>query len=182
MDGSLDRQLLITLLAALGDVVDGETELTIVGGAAGMLLGELAATRTTVDCDVVRVEPADHWPLLQRLANELAQQHGLPPEWLNDRVTQLDVLPSGWRRRRVEIARLGRLRLWSVSRMDLLAMKVYAGRMQDRTDVLDMRPTREERTFVRRYLDQLRVPSLQANLDQVQSAFRFLEAMEDASP
>jgi hypothetical protein len=59
-------------------------------------------------------------------------------------------------------------------------MKVYAGRMQDRGDVLDMKPTAEEVAFIRRYLDQLRVPRREANLDQIQSALRFLDALEEA--
>ena len=90
---------------------------------------------------------------------------------------QLDVLPSGWRSRRVDIGSSNRLHVWCVGRLDLLAMKVYAGRMQDRDDVLSMHPTPEELAFIRRYLDQLKVPSRRANLDQVQSALRFVDAL-----
>jgi len=50
--------------------------------------------------------------------------------------------------------------------------------MQDRTDIQDMNPTADERAFARRYLDQLRVPNRLANLDQIQSALRFLDALE----
>ena len=70
------------------------------------------------------------------------------------------------------------LKVWSVGRRDLLATKVFAGRMQDRADVIDMHPTPEDLAFTRRYLDQLRIPSREANLDQVASALRFVAALE----
>jgi hypothetical protein len=178
----LDRRLLLELLADVGDRLNDEVEVTLAGGCAGMLTAELPATRTTVDCDVTRSEPETGFASLRQAAIEVAKQRGLAEDWLNNRVEQLDVLPSGWRRRRVATGLFGRLRVWCVGRTDLLAMKVYAGRLQDRTDVLDMKPSVEEVEFVRRYLDQLRVPSRNADLDQVQSALRFLDAMAGGMP
>ena len=173
----LDRQLLLDLLTRLGDRLTDDVEVTLVGGSAGMLTAELPASRTTVDCDVIRTEPEFGFAAVQQAAIEIAGQRGLAEDWLNDRVTQLDILPPGWRRRRIATGTFGHLRVWCVSRLDLLAMKVYAGRLQDRTDVLDMKPNTEEIDFIRHYLDQLRVPSRKADLDQVQSAFRFLHAL-----
>jgi len=59
-----------------------------------------------------------------------------------------------------------------------MRMETSPSRMQDRTDIQDMNPTADERAFARRYLDQLRVPNRLANLDQIQSALRFLDALE----
>ncbi len=179
---SLDRRLLVELLTNVGSRLNDEVEVTLVGGSAGMLTAELPATRTTVDCDVIRSEPETGFASLRQAAIEVAKQRGLAEDWLNNRVEQLDVLPSGWRRRRVATGTFGRLRVWCIGRTDLLAMKVYAGRLQDRTDVLDMKPSVEEVEFVRCYLDQLRVPSRNADLDQVQSALRFLDAVAGSMP
>jgi hypothetical protein len=59
-------------------------------------------------------------------------------------------------------------------------MKCYANHTQDREDVQVMGPTREELAFVRTYLNMLRVPSRQANLDQVQWAITYVNALEEA--
>jgi hypothetical protein len=180
MGSVLSRQLLLDLFAELGRDLGDNVDLTVVGGSAGMLTEQLPPARTTIDCDVIRTEPPELFAALRDAAANLARARGLPEDWLSDQVGQLDVLPSGWRRRRIEVGAFGRLHVWCVGRLDLLAMKVYAGRMQDRGDVLDMKPTAEEIAFIRRYLDQLRVPRREANLDQIQSALRFLDALEEA--
>ena len=180
MELELNNDSLRDLLGELGRKAgDGSTiQLTLIGGAAGILTGELPPTRTTTDCDVIRAEPTESWSALLHLAAQLARERGLPTDWFNDRITQLDVLPSSWRKRRVSVGTFGRIKVWSVGRRDLIATKVFAGRMQDRADVQDMNPTAEERAFARRYLDQLRVPGRLADLDQIQSALRFLDALE----
>jgi hypothetical protein len=175
---------LLRLLAELGRRASaiGAVELTLVGGSAGILTGQLPSARVTIDCDVIRAAPPEHLAALQALAAQMGRELDLPANWFSDEVARLDVLPDGWHKRRVDVSTFGSLRVWCVGRIDLLATKAYAGRMQDRADVLDMKPTPEELTFIKCYLQQLRVPNRQANLDQVQSALRFVEALENASP
>jgi Nucleotidyltransferase of unknown function (DUF6036) len=179
MDSPMDRQIILRLLTELGSrsAMVTSAELTLVGGAAGILTGLLPATRTTIDCDVIRTEPADRFEVLRSIALQIAGEQGLSEDWFSAQVAQLNVLPVGWQKRRIHVGDFGPLRVWSVGRLDLLAMKVYAGRMQDRADVIDMQPTADELAFTRRYLDQLRIPSREANLDQVQSALRFVAAL-----
>lgn len=174
--------MLLELLAELGRRANlaAGVELTVVGGSAGILTGQLSGGRTTTDCDVIRTEPPEEWDALRDLAARIAGERGLPDAWLSDRVSELDVLPAGWRKRRVHAGTFGRLRVLCAGRLDLLAMKAYAGRIQDRADFTDMRPTAGELGFVRRYLDQLRVPGRRANLDQIQSAVRFVDALEES--
>ena len=143
MGGELNRQLLRDLFAELGRDLGDNVDFTVVGGSAGMLTEQLSPARTTIDCDVIRTEPPELFAALRGAATKLARDRGLPEDWLSDQVAQLDVLPSGWRGRRVDTGTFGRLHVWCVGRLDLLAMKVYAGRMQDRGDVLDMKPTAE---------------------------------------
>ena len=62
--------------------------------------------------------------------------------------------------------------------MRLLATKFYAGHARDREDIQAMAPTGEEVASVRKYLNMLRVPSRKADLDNLQRAFLYLDAME----
>ncbi len=135
--------MLVALLRELGQQAQScpPVELTLVGGSAGMLTGQLPVERTTIDFDVIRTEPEQGMIWLRPLAAELAREWGLPEDWFSDQVAALDVLPSGWRKRRVLAGQFGNLCVWCVGRLDLLSMKAYAGRMQDRADLRDMKPS-----------------------------------------
>jgi hypothetical protein len=77
----------------------------------------------------------------------------LPTHWLNSASEAFaDALPSGWLRRRQFACTLGRLQVFVISRVDLIAMKVIAGRAQDVEDLQAMNVTEQERTFVREHL------------------------------
>ena len=56
-------------------------------------------------------------------------------------------------------------------------MKFYANRTIDREDIVMMKPRLDELAFVQTYLNMLRVPSRQADLDQVTAALRRVRAM-----
>lgn len=158
---------------------DGPVEVLLIGGAAGMIIGALEPGRVTLDCDLMDCRPAAAEHAIDEAARNIAGELGLPENWLNWQARQLDILPDGWRSRRREVGRFGLLHVYAAGRMDLLAMKCYANRPQDRQDIVAMKPTPEELEFVRRYLNMLRVPRRQADLDQVQSSLRTLKAIED---
>lgn len=161
--------------------LDEDVEMVLVGGAAGMLTGQLSPDRVTMDCDVIRCIPGRHFASIQRAARKLAQQENLPPNWLNDDVSNLDILPDGWRTRRVQIGRYARLTISCVSRKDLIAMKFLAGHPRDVEDIQAMAPNAEELAFARTYLNMLRVPSRRADLDQIQSSVKLLEAFQGST-
>lgn len=71
--------------------------------------------------------------------------------------------------------------IYAASRLDLLCMKFYANRPQDREDIMEMTPTAEEISYVRKYLDMLTLPARQADLDQIACAHKLLEIMEGFS-
>jgi hypothetical protein len=58
-------------------------------------------------------------------------------------------------------------------------MKFYANRPQDREDIIHINPTPDEIDTIRKYLNMLRVPSRQADLDQVVSALKLVDAIEE---
>jgi len=130
-----------------------EVELLLVGGAAGMLTGLLPPSRTTLDCDIMHAQPDSAVFVIERHAAEVATTLGLPTNWLNsDAKIRADTLPDGWRTRRVWIGTWGQLRVFAVSRIDLIAMKVLAGRAQDIEDVRMMKPRTDDIAFVNQYL------------------------------
>ncbi|MFO0875215.1 MAG: DUF6036 family nucleotidyltransferase [Phycisphaerales bacterium] len=165
--------LIVEALAAVGDRLDqelhgesvrrrlGETvvgprlepptvHLLLAGGAAGMLTGLLDAERTTTDCDVMLYEPAEARELVDRIAAEVAGDFGLSERWLNSGgAPWMDAMPAGWRERLETVLVRGPLHVHAVGRLDLLALKLMAGRPQDIEDLETMSMTAEEVTVLR---------------------------------
>ena len=72
-----------------------EIEIVIVGGAAGILTGELER-RLTSDCDVPLHRPQEAWKEIHRCVVEVARERGLSESWLNAEVRGLRRrLPEG---------------------------------------------------------------------------------------
>ncbi len=176
----MPRNLILEALAHLGRRLEWARpiEILLIGGAAGMITGQLAAERTTVDCDVIDYAPAEAMPAVEHAAARVARDMGLPEHWLSPQARPLDILPDGWRSRRQHVGSFGQLHVYAIGRLDLLATKCYANRPQDREDIFAMQPTAGELGFVRTYLTMLRVPSRRANLDQVEAALRLVDALQ----
>lgn len=155
-----------------------EMELLIVGGAAGMLMNDFGPRRTTIDCDVIRYIPPQIQEEIEQAAKALAAENGWASDWFNSKVMALDVLPAGWRSRRRLVGKFGPITIFAIGRLDLLATKFFANRPQDRDDIRELQPTEDELYFVRRYLEQMRLPSRGANLDELQWALNSLAAFE----
>ncbi len=154
-----------------------EVELLLVGGAAGMLTGLLPPARTTTDCDVMAYVPEDAMGAVEHAAEKVARELGLATNWLNSSVQlRRDALPDDWRSRRVWIGTWGRLNVYAVSRVDLIAMKVLAGRAQDLEDIMSMKPRADDVEFVKRYLDGLATKGTTA--DQIAEAREVLDSLE----
>ncbi len=73
------------------------------------------------------------------------------------------------------IGTFGRLRVCAVSRPDLIAMKVLAGRDQDLDDLGFMRVRADDVRFVLEYLDTL--PARGTRQDQIDEARDLLKAL-----
>lgn len=158
---------------------DGKpVEILLIGGAGAMLTGLLRSERVTQDCDVIDYQPEDGQQAVLAAAAKVAAKRGLPEKWLNSKAMGMNILPDGWRSRRILIKKFDKLWIYGPSKVDMLVMKFYANRPQDREDIFDMDPAPNELVMVHRYLDMMRVPSKQANLDQVASAFKLLDAVE----
>jgi hypothetical protein len=158
---------------------ESDIEILLVGGVAAVLTGQLPAERVTQDCDIMNFSPKQAQEAVLQAAEALAREKGLPENWLNSQAMQLNVLPDGWLSRREHICKYGLLSIYAASRIDLLCMKFYANRPQDREDIMEMKPTSQEMAYVRKYLEMLKLPSRLADLDQVVSAQKLVIAMEE---
>jgi len=176
---AMNQGTIKTALAELGASLSTGTvvEMLIVGGAAGLLTGELKGARTTGDVDALQVLPPNEWDQLQDAAARVGVKKGLPANWLNrdDAGLFRESLPVDWKSRCIDVGRFGKLQVWAVGRLDLIAMKFYAGRPKDREDLVAMNVTSEEGQFVLRYLDAFEVSGASANKGKIEMARNTVE-------
>lgn len=136
----------------------------ILGGAvAAMVVAKMPDTRVTLDCDVLVSEPDNQWEEVQQAARSVADQYGLPKDWLNrDSRMYAHLLPIGWRNRCQQVGKFGPMQVLAISRLDLLAMKLMgaAVRPQDLEDILALKPIPKDFAFLHKHLDRLDAESL----------------------
>ena len=156
--GVLDTKAVRSALAQTGARLrlSRDVEILIVGGAAGMLTGELPATWTTADVDVIRC----HLPQDRDAVLDAAAQAGrilrMPPSWLSEDVALYAwALPKDWERRRIRVGQFGRLRVYAIGRQDLIAMKFLAHRARDLEHLVQMEVTPSELRTMQIFLDEL---------------------------
>lgn len=179
MDTSSIESALTRLGATLPE--DLHAQILLVGGAAAMLTGLLPASRTTIDCDVMHCTPEGRLREIERAAESIAADLGLPERWLNsDARLRLDALPDGWSERKVYIGSYGPLMIHAISRPDFIAMKTLAGRAQDLEDLNHLEPRPDEIAFARDYLNTLAFKG--TSQDQIDDALALLDSLEPDSP
>lgn len=167
-EAAMDRTQAIAALQQTGDLLEktahDERVTIILGGAvAAMVVADLSATRVTHDCDVVASEPDAGWETVHEAARQVAEQRGLPVDWLNRNSRMYaHLLPIGWRKRCEVVGRFGPLTVLVIGRGDLMAMKLMGApvRPQDLEDIIAMRPTAEEIASLHEHLDRLDAESL----------------------
>jgi len=179
MTGHMHTNTIETALKRLGELIKYHTdiEILLVGGAAGMLTNLLRPDRVTTDCDVMVYLPERALATVEIAAEKVAEELGLSPTWLNSDVQlRVDALPDGWVDRKQFIGVFGRLRVEVISRIDLIAMKVLAGREQDLEHLEDLLVREDDIPFVRAYLDDLRKKGTRQ--DQIDDAYQLLDSLE----
>jgi hypothetical protein len=179
----MDTSTIESALTRLGHALpkDLHAEILLVGGAAAMLTGLLPASRTTIDCDVMHCRPDGQLREIERAAEAIASDLGLPERWLNGDVTlRIDALPDGWSERKVYVGTYGQLMIHAVSRPDFIAMKVLAGRPQDLEDLDQLKVRADEIEFVRTYLSTLKPKG--TSPEQIDDALALLNSLETDTP
>jgi len=147
------RAELLTLLHELDRRLTAPLEITVCGGAAGILCHGLR--RGTLDIDVVQSLPA--LPATEAARRSVAEARGLGDGWLNDGAKGfVDYLPDGFMARRVPVGdHFARLRVFALARVDLLVMKLMAFRPEDIVDVLAMGIGGADIEVIRRTVDKV---------------------------
>ncbi len=154
LDADLLRRALHSLAAALPPSPQGD--LILIGGAAGMLTGQLPSTRLTSDLDVIEITPPELLDLCCHLAPHISDPIGISESWFDATSTTLrHTLLDGWRDRTEDIGRFGCLHVKAVGRLDLIALKLLAGRERDLADVAALRVTTRECSVLAEMLPQL---------------------------
>lgn len=176
----MDKAGLLDLLRRMGRLLEIEhpdmpvVQLVLVGGAAGMLAGELRPGRVTTDCDVSKVEPATWWNVIQDVAVRIGSESGLSKSWLSlDCARYQNLMPPGWERRCRRAATFGRLEIHTISHRDFAASKAVGvdKRPQDREDLSQLKLTREDFDSVLRNFDRLEAESLNKESFAVQRQY-----------
>lgn len=171
------RQAISALAAMLPP--DAVGEMVLIGGGAGVLAGELPQGRLTADLDVIAVEPPEVLDLCCHHAPAIAARLGLSDEWFDATPRSLQhMLLPGWRARTVEVGEFGSLRVRSIGRSDLIALKTLAGRERDLQDLQSLAIDREEAAQVARELPQLLAQGVDP--EQVERAIALARAMAEA--
>lgn len=154
LDADQLRRALQALAAALPSSPQGD--LILIGGAAGMLSGQLPSNRVTSDLDVIDVTPPELLDLCCHHAPQVSDPIGINASWFDASSTTLrHTLLDGWRDRTNSIGRFGCLHVKSVGRLDLIALKLLAGRERDLADVAALRVTTRECSALAELLPQL---------------------------
>lgn len=148
----MEKLELLTALERLGSLCPAGTEIVLAGGAALILGGYV--DRATNDGDVIHSAP--RLAEIADLLAAVAEERGLPPEWLNDGVRGwADVLPTEFGTRLEEVGTYGALRVRRLGRLDLIVMKFFALRPQDLEDLAALAPGPDEIEFVRAQLGRI---------------------------
>lgn len=179
MSKDMNTQTLETALRRLGKKLDParEVEILLVGGAAGMMTGVLSPNRVTTDCDVMAYLPDDEMAAVESAAEEVAGELELASDWLNSNVQiRRDALPDGWEARKQWVGRYGPMNVCAASRIDLISMKVLAGRDQDIEDLDAMKVRTDDLDFVRAYLNKLAEKGTKP--EQIEEARLLLESLD----
>jgi hypothetical protein len=181
----MDRTEVFRALRAVGTRLEGtvgsrQVSLYLGGAVAGMTVGGFDPARVTLDCDILEVRPDSLWAAVRDAARAVAEEQGLPRNWL-DRESAMfrHLLPLGWHDRLVRVDRFGPLEVHVISRIDLMAMKLVGApvRPQDLEDLRAMKPTREDTELLREHLDRLEAESLDPeSFESPRAILRILES------
>lgn len=170
----ISTELAVKAIRKTGDRLPADMPpitLYLVGGVAGMLTELLPPSRTTGDCDVMVIEPAQAWEQVKQAAKIAGEQVGLKEDWLNDDCKMYAwQMPLGWQGRCKDLGQFGPMNVMALSRQDLIASKVMGApkRIQDRTDLQELKPTSIELDFVEEHLRRVEAETEPGHCDAQQ--------------
>lgn len=124
----LSAQIMLQALHRLDQLLETEVTLIVGGGGAMILAHGFPLSTTDIDAiprgmDLLKLDP---------LVKQVAQELGLPPDWLNPYfVTFAHTLPPDYGDRLIEVFRGTRLSAQALGKNEMLIMKCFAHRLKD---------------------------------------------------
>jgi hypothetical protein len=168
------RDVIFNSIKGLGKLLGAgdAMEVTIIGGAAGLLIGALPKVVTTTDVDIIGLRPSKATDEVLTAANDLATKEGIARGWLSVEAGLFaQAMPEGWKKRRKEIGKFGRLAVYAISRRDFIAMKFYAHRTVDLSHLERLKITAGEKLHTKKFLQGLRkkLPQERSKVEKAQA-------------
>ncbi|MBI1922819.1 hypothetical protein HYR99_01070 [Candidatus Poribacteria bacterium] len=138
----MDKHELIEVMQELDKCLSSSFDVILVGGAAMIL--HFASSRATRDVDVLVLR--SEFTELRQAVRLVADERGLPEDWLNDAVKGFaDILPPDFYHRLVPLGITFRhIRLYALGLPDQVALKIIALREQDLEDLECLLPQMSE--------------------------------------
>ena len=129
----LDRETIRTAFEALAQRLAARQtrgHIYVVGGAAMVMAHR--RSKSTLDVDALTIDPRE---AILDAAREVAVEQGLDPDWLNDEVRRIGVLPYPTETTPKVLFDSPFLVVTGASARHMLAMKIRTGRARDERDI-----------------------------------------------
>ncbi|OGJ86910.1 MAG: hypothetical protein A2487_05845 [Candidatus Raymondbacteria bacterium RifOxyC12_full_50_8] len=153
MNTKFGKEGIVSLLRELDQTLSIQTQIIVCGGAAGILVHGLE--RDTLDINILAGEP----PVAQLSKHiiSLANKHGLPEKWINDGAKgYIDYLPDDFRDRLIRLkATFKHIKVYALSRVDLIIMKLAAFRPEDIEDIVFLKPETKDIPTITSAIDKI---------------------------
>lgn len=178
---NLNNQTITHALKALADELapGSQAALVLIGGAAGLLSGNIPGTVTTSDVDAIQFQPPEILESVLSAADRVAEKQGISKGWLNiEAGLFVQALPLGWEDRRILVLQHTQLHVYTISRADLIAMKFYAHRSVDLEHLQYLNPSPAELQFTVNHFQQLLI-KLPFDLGRINMALFYVQHWND---
>ena len=129
----MNKYELVEDLQTLDEKLSSSFDIILIGGAAMIL--HFGAKRATSDVDILILR--GDWEKLHQAIKEIAIEHNLPENWMNDAAKGfVDIFPPDFYHRLVPLSfKCQHLRFYALGNPEQVAMKIIALREQDIEDL-----------------------------------------------
>ena len=150
---NLGKTEILKLLKEFDTLLNEPLEIIICGGAAGIL--SHGYSRATMDIDIVNSIPK--LSTVESAIINIAEKYEISKKWLNDGVKGfVDYLPDDFRKRIIAIeGNFKFLKVFTLSKIDLLIMKLAAFRPEDLKDIELMEIGKNELSLIKTTLTKI---------------------------
>ena len=171
----LTKQTMLNALEKLDDLLPTPTVLIIGGGGAMILVHGFPLATSDIDAVPKGLDIA----ALDVLVKKIAEEHGLPPDWLNPYFsTFAHTLPSDYGDRLVEVFKGTKLRAQALGKNEMLVMKCFAHRQKDVGHSRALIKGGADVIFVENHIESLKKKGIPGSEEALDFFFERLDELE----